>query len=184
MDPLLAAQVYNAKYSRLCSLPEELLLAILHHLKDDPVSLCCLAHVSRTLRRLAAMEIGWWTFRKFSINQQLQLRQLLRKDKTCDMCRDWRDWRDDYKLENKFNRQPFRYKFRPWAGRPRRNGPYCCAPCHTDHSIGQLTDRGSPGQCIGRRGGVQLCEHVSISWTTIERHILEWRKRKPSGPGS
>ncbi|KAI1799770.1 hypothetical protein F4811DRAFT_567764 [Daldinia bambusicola] len=183
MDPLLAAQVYNAKYNRLCSLPDELLLAILHYIDDDGKdrpTMYCLGHVSQKLRRLVALEHDWWRPWELPFHQQLQFRQRLRKDKTCDMCRNWRDWRDDFMYRNWAKPKPLRCKFRPWSDSSLAlHGPYRCVRCHTDHSIEQLTDWGNPWKSIGRRGAVQLCEHIWISWTTIEHHILKWRKREP-----
>ncbi|KAI1165941.1 hypothetical protein F5B18DRAFT_609249, partial [Nemania serpens] len=32
---------------------------------------------------------------------------------------------------------------------------------------------------MGRQGAVRLCEHVCISWITIEKHIIKWQRRKP-----
>lgn len=38
----------------------------------------------------------------------------------------------------------------------------------------------APRTCFGRQGRVKLCEHVSIPWAGIERHLLAWR---PWGAG-
>jgi hypothetical protein len=54
MDPLVAVQVYNRRYSALCQLPDELLLHILDYVVDDPVTLYCLRRVSRRFLYLIA----------------------------------------------------------------------------------------------------------------------------------
>jgi hypothetical protein len=54
MDLLVAAQVYNQRYSALCQLPDELLLHILDHVVHDPVTLYCLRRASRRFLYLIA----------------------------------------------------------------------------------------------------------------------------------
>jgi hypothetical protein len=59
MDPLVAAQVYNNRFSPLARLPEELLLLILESLSDDAPTLHCLRIVSRTFFRLTYQPRVW-----------------------------------------------------------------------------------------------------------------------------
>ncbi|MBE3048369.1 hypothetical protein IMZ48_38870 [Candidatus Bathyarchaeota archaeon] len=58
-----------------------------------------------------------------------------------------------------------------------------CDGCDTQHDTQSfsLYDRSSESgrSCLGRQGGVQLCEHVHVYWSDIEDHIASWRKRKP-----
>ncbi|KAI2629579.1 hypothetical protein GGR54DRAFT_635761 [Hypoxylon sp. NC1633] len=179
MDPLLAAQVYNVNYSPLCRLPDELLLLILGYLEvNDPVARYCISHVSKRLRRLV-VEYDWWQPWQLPLDLQQQLRQRLQKCRACDKCRLWRDYYDIFSSERMDRVKPLRCKFQPFSESSELYRPHYCRRCHTDHDIAQHIDVGSQVQCKGRRGSVQLCEHVRIYWITIECHIVKWQRRKP-----
>jgi hypothetical protein len=64
-----------------------------------------------------------------------------------------------------------------------------CAGCHLHHVEGAFSSNNrnpdkpdSERLCLGRQGAVRLCEHVAISWSTIEDHLDNWRsKQTPRG---
>ncbi|KAL2132339.1 hypothetical protein VTI74DRAFT_3943 [Chaetomium olivicolor] len=123
MDPQIAGQVYNRRYSCLYRLLDELLLSILHCLGDDLVSLLCLRHVSQRFRCLIS-EPCIWRYTPFPApqkyantedhyvmptDQRKQLQRHLQTDGMCDLCKLWCDvpvegfWK---KWEQSVNLQP------------------------------------------------------------------------------
>lgn len=180
LDPLIAARLQNDKHTPIFQLPEEVLLQIISHccVDDSIVTLYCLRRVSRKFRRLVYEPSIWkhmlvpqpvrdgpydteshW---KLPNKQRRQLEQHIRRDGLCTSC----------KLARL--RRPWRTcKF--YSETDRRL--YCdgCGILHDIHEFSPSNTR----QCLGRQGGVQICEHVHISWADIERHIAYWRRLKP-----
>lgn len=72
----------------------------------------------------------------------------------------------------------------PWCKFDSEAGPNLhCHGCGTHHDVQAFppytTTTEGGRQCLGRQGGMQLCEHVHIYWADIEHHITYWRKRMP-----
>ena len=205
-DPMIAAQVYNRRYSALCRLPDELLLLILRCLGEDPVALCCLRRVSGTFRRLlnepsfhvspafsrafiGNEEIGWL----LPVHQRGELRRRLQADGMCGSCKLWFDvpvkgWRNRciqfYNLGDSYN------DFCPCKfgeGSIRCFTPVHCGGCDLDHLSWAFsredarlpTSRDAERRCLGRQGRVQLCEHVGIPWSAVEDYIAARQQHKP-----
>jgi hypothetical protein len=59
MDPLVAARVYNTRYSPIYRLPKELLLDILDYIGKDLVTTYCLRRVSRRSFHLIGEPTTW-----------------------------------------------------------------------------------------------------------------------------
>lgn len=185
MDPLVAAEFYNIHFSPFGRLPDELMLLVLEHIGDDVVTLYCLRRVSRRFRYLIYDE----KFRQYThlpplsgrkdsyqedfflLSQESRKRfiQLLRRDGMCADCK-------------------ILYPHRLQA----EDRPCCqfgvglfsrryCHGCKRLHPAGFFNSSGQnlnivDRECLGRQGAVQLCEHVKISWASIEKHIISWRQ--------
>jgi hypothetical protein len=203
MDPLIAAQVWNAYHSPIGRLPEELLLEILHWLGEDIVALHCLRWASRTLRRLIYSHDIWsylklpawkrtydnldagdfWIFADERLRRQLQ--QHIHKDRMCEACLlhcDMSEGGDDIGVRL-LQTSPDSCRFTD-SGAYLWGLPLYCHGCGADHDVRQFSEaekqvEKAERQCLGRQGAVQLCEHVHIPWATIEAHISHWRQRKP-----
>lgn len=204
MDPLIAAQVYNNNYGPLCRLPDELLLRILHGLGDDILTLYCLRRVSRSFRRLINEPDIWKhmllplsdrfrytteAYWSLPVDLKKHLRQRLQSDGMCDRCKLWCDvpvngwFRQIIQASNlDVNRYrvygtcKFGFGFLPGSR------PHCdaCGSYQVSSSPSSSHQRHKrERRCLACEGAVQLCEHVHISWATIEAHITDWQQRKP-----
>ena len=203
MDPGIAGQVYNNNYSPIIRLPNELLLYILHCLGDDIIALLCLLLVSRIFRHLikepdiwiyvlaASLPYESWHSRNYLLclprDVRKQYRQRLYRDGMCNQCKLWcnvpiQGWEQR-------SRATYQCQFET-LGLPRQFGTlglprqlYCNA-CDSYHDELEFSKSNQnlnirERQCLGREGAVQLCEHVHISWATIEAHIADWQPRNP-----
>ncbi|KAI2468891.1 hypothetical protein F4781DRAFT_396231 [Annulohypoxylon bovei var. microspora] len=198
MDPWMAAQEYNNRYSLLARLPEEILLNILDSFDDnDVVSLCCLRRVSRTFRRII-FETRFWkrvasekrspfhhnveNDYHLTLYQANELKHLLQKDGMCLRCYMFCDapirgfFRrivhflcSDYDDRRVFKRH---CKFRSCTGSEKFC--YACNKYHDVLSFSQHEADSKTPNCLGHEGSVQLCEHVHIPWAKIEEHITRW----------
>lgn len=201
IDPLIAAQVYNQLFCPLTRLPEELLLSILDFLSDDVATLHCLQIVSRTFLRLLYYQSDIWKSAWY-VNYadpkrdkghslylhgllKLQFRRLLQRDGRCKNCKRWNDAYscryypfDDCKFQ----------QHRGHRGR-RAHGKLYCNPCGSCHYACQFSSANQYPQCelpqgrrcLGQQGSVQLCQHVHISWASIQAYIDEWRQQRKGG---
>ncbi|EHK16740.1 uncharacterized protein TRIVIDRAFT_65511 [Trichoderma virens Gv29-8] len=208
MDPLVAVQVYNYNSSPICRLPDELLLHIIHFLGDDILAMHCLRRVSWSFRRLinksdmmnplllqlsltyeSLSESSW----SLPANLREQLRQRLQRDGMCDECKLWCDvpvkgWLKQIiqasNLSNLNHNRAYwshcKFGFRSLRGRPQ------CDTCGNHQDVQASSSSSSKHhrgarerQCLGCQGAVQLCEHIHISWATIEAHLTDWQQRKP-----
>lgn len=205
MDPIVAAQVWNSKYSPLTRLPEEILLEILGHLEvdDDPVSLYCLRRTCRTFRRLTHEP----RFRKVMLPRSFKkgghrsenylelttieantLKQLLQKDGMCENCAVYCDG-----PVKGIRRKISHYWHSEWGPRRvfknncqflKRRGPSGhCPRCRLYHDMTLFSKKQEnhveTRKCLGREGAVQLCEHMHISWSQIEAHVNSRQPRSP-----
>ncbi|KAI0175504.1 hypothetical protein GGR52DRAFT_315187 [Hypoxylon sp. FL1284] len=176
LDPLIAAQVYNSNHSRLVRLPEELLLTIISHLRDDLVSTYCLRNVSRTFRRLVPSPTRYYILSSSGypilseamphlyVDEKAKLRTLLHADGMCNKCKLSSKLRRGYRRKSDLRpRQPIVCQFDK-LGDPEhywvschRNSVRASRPYQIDsHSL----DR---ARCVRREGTVPLYEHVNIS---------------------
>ena len=195
MDPLVAAQVYNNRFSPLARLPEELLLLILESLSDDAPTLHCLRIVSRTFFRLTYQpriwrhighsyppdvlpSMGMAVYLRSDMAGRLRL--LLERDGQCDNCRRWSE------AHPRVPGLPNRCKFRPFEFEKHcciYNSLYChaCGSLHNPYQFSSFyqQDGRQERQCLGHQGSVKLCEHVQIKWASIRGHITDWQQRKP-----
>ncbi|KAK0724241.1 hypothetical protein B0H67DRAFT_640814 [Lasiosphaeris hirsuta] len=178
MDPLIAARVYNQRYSYLDRLPDELLVQILVDChKSDSVALCCLAQVSRRLRDLIVAEFprsvpcvdggrGYLT----GGYDLAEFRKRLCRDKICADCRPFVGPVSKYLFAD-INCCEFRAisigQGLHCDSCDRNHHTSCFIP--SDQREGALKRR-----CIGRRGTVRLCDHMQISWDTIEAHVAKY----------
>ncbi|KAH9873029.1 hypothetical protein J1614_005425 [Plenodomus biglobosus] len=202
MDPLIATQAYNNRFCPLISrLPEELLLCVIDFLCDDVVALHSLRIVSRIFLRLLYGQSpiwkgSWYVLDVLSMRgnllylhgpPRLQFRRLLQRDGRCKNCTRWNDATEHALVDDcKFQQN---YRFRP--GGTRLSCLYrrlYCYACHTDHDICQFSSthqqslRPQPERrCLGQQGSVQLCEHVQITWASIQAHIDDWRQQQREG---
>ncbi|EFX04727.1 hypothetical protein CMQ_1655 [Grosmannia clavigera kw1407] len=74
-------------------------------------------------------------------------------------------------------RDPLPCKFASWS--PRRLECDICGGFQELRSFSLLNraeniDKGRQRQCLGCEGAVQLCEHVHLSWATIQDHITSY----------
>ena len=191
MDTLLAAQTYNDLHSPLARLPEELLLKIVGALGHDEVALRCVRRVSRTFRRIIPELITWDT-------PPWQFIRHLRRDGMCRRCLvvaeptlapGWLPWLARTlrtALPESTTAMPERGGccFGSWL----QPGALFCDTCgrwqhpHSFSHADRQADPPGPRTCLGRQGGVRLCEHVHIYWEDIEAHVLEWRRLRPGKP--
>jgi hypothetical protein len=195
MDLLVAAQVYNNRFSPLARLPEELLLLILESLSDDTPTLSCLRIVSRTFFRLTYQPPIWrdighayspeilpimGMFVVHRYEMAGRFRQLLERDGQCDNCRRWGE------AHPQAHCRLTRCKFRPFNFENlfcTYNCLYChaCSSLHNHHQFSSFyqQDGRQERQCLGHQGSVKLCEHVQINWASIMGYISDWQQRKP-----
>ncbi|KAF2108201.1 hypothetical protein BDV96DRAFT_284937 [Lophiotrema nucula] len=196
MDPLIATQVYNNRFCPLTGrLPEELILGMLDFLSDDAVALQCLRIVSRTFFRLLDYQSDFWrdewyrngprsldrtAFYLHNV-QRLQFRRLLQRDGRCDNCKRYNDRyaQTSFALFDhcKFQQRQF---YRPGTNSALYGTCYCDA-CYCLHDVCQFSSpwKYQPKRrCLGQQGSVQLCEHVQITWASIEAHIDGWRRQQ------
>lgn len=201
MDPLIAAQVYNAENTIAGRLPDELLIHILDLIGEDAVTLYCLRRVCRTFRRLVFEPRIWertrsdppmifdddeWSF-NLPFDEYELLQKRLRTDGMCSDCKLW----CDVPVEGRSRR---RAQARNLSGR-RCKVSLCkfrdsqfpllhCRPCGTHQDPLQFSpSEQKPGKrgrtCLGRQGAVQLCEHIRISWPEIEHYFIGWLRYRP-----
>ncbi|KAI1096028.1 hypothetical protein F5B19DRAFT_488648 [Rostrohypoxylon terebratum] len=204
MDPIIAAQVWNNKYSLLTRLPDEILLEILSYFEvyHDPVSLYCLRRTCRTFRRLmceprfgrimlprsARNGVRYFSENHMELTtmEANALKQLLQKDGMCEKCAVYCDG-----PVKGLRRRISHYWHSEWGpSRVFKNN--CkflkrgalsahCPHCRLYHNMALFSKwcekEGEARKCLGREGAVQLCEHVHISWSQIENHMNEWHPR-------
>ncbi|KAK3903767.1 hypothetical protein C8A05DRAFT_14273 [Staphylotrichum tortipilum] len=194
IDPLVAAQVYNARYSPLYRLPDELLLLILRRVGNNLVALYCVGQVSTKLRHMILrdrslpedMTIG----NTFMAPWDDSIRSRLQADGMCDECKLWcrvpiKGWAN--KLAQVLNRIDTKedrlHRFCRFGIRHYTLPQLHCGGCGFDHhdgafSLGQIRLGGNRRQCLGRRGAVRLCGHVTIAWGAVEAAIVAWKQSK------
>ncbi len=207
LDPLVATRIYDARYSPLYRLPDELLLLILHHVSKDAVALYCVGQVSTKLRymmiRDRSLRKHWvWEDSSDALSSEPaggSIRSRLQADGMCDECKLWcrvapvQGWPN--KLSQMLNCAGMHYArthrfcmFGAQAGQPYRH----CSGCGLDHPWGAF----EPGrarldgecQCLGRLGAVRLCGHVTIAWSSVESAVVAWKqqgigRRRRTGDG-
>ncbi len=175
MDPLVAASFHNQQCSRLCQLPDELLLTVMQQL--DLLTIQCLRRACRLFLRLYSSpefsnshnpgarnysySYGWLNpWQQPSVKQWPvdQLPPLLARDigRYCKDCRG------------------ARYS-RSWQKRAARltTETLHCSGCQFDHprAVFSASQRQSPNSasrvCIGHEGFVRVCQHRVIKWDEI-----------------
>lgn len=203
-DPMVAAQLYNDKHTPLSRIPDEILLQIIGYCidEDSVANLYCLRRVSKRLRRVLDEPTLWegipavrpttCAFNsernlRLSHDQRQKLRQRLQKDSMCNRCRAWSDLRaEDYPrlFIHGDILQAHSYWSRAFPSCKFDSGNYpgiYCDGCGADHDAASFRPpsmcSGPERVCLGRQGGVQLCEHIHVYWGDIESHITSWRKR-------
>jgi hypothetical protein len=165
MDPLISAQVYNHRFCPLSRLPEELLLCIVDFLCDDIVTLHCLRIVSRVFLRLlhdqsAVWKWQWYNTGRFGFidcpatypHDILKL-QFQQLLQRDGRCDNCRRWHDTHE------------------------------GCSWDVQIPLKDWHSSPSQRqdLGQQGTVQLCDHIQITWASIQTHIDNWQQQHRGG---
>ncbi|KAK3364345.1 hypothetical protein B0T25DRAFT_61510 [Lasiosphaeria hispida] len=186
-DPLVADTLYNATYSPLCRLPEEVLLRIMDLL--DPIGLQCLRRTSRLFLRLFCDDrfdhyhdltglvnrgiylpgppiFSPWVRSRRVLECMYPrtpgvapLHQLLQRDTASSICSACR--------ENREARQAWNRTLRV-SGASDTTSRHC-VPCGLHHPLAYFS---RIRRCIGRRGHVRLCEHQDcvITWDTVVRY--------------
>jgi hypothetical protein len=177
MDPIIAAGFHNLTCSRLCRLPEELLLDIMKRL--DMTTIQCLRRTSRLFLRLYSSPVFCNSYLEHD-DQRLQLEHhdhwheprrkrgdtwpgelqvLLDKDMAgyCEGCQK-------------------RRRLQSWMSKKTAlTGKYLhCSGCNIDHPVclfskSQRSARPKSRICIGREGHLRMCEHQTITWDKIIR---------------
>ena len=175
MDPLVAASFHNQQCSRLCRLPDELLLMVMQQL--DLLTIQCLRRACRLFLRLYSSpefssshnprerdysySHGWLNpWQEPCVKQWPveQLRPLLARD-ISRYCKDCRAARRN----------------RSWQKRTKRLTAETlhCSGCQLDHprALFSTSQRQSPNSalrvCIGHEGFVRICQHRVIKWDEI-----------------
>ncbi|KAI1076570.1 hypothetical protein F5B20DRAFT_594033 [Whalleya microplaca] len=181
MDPLVASMLHNQRCSRLCQLPDELLINITQRL--DPLSDNSLRHACRLFLRIySSPELSrnidgtwnekiyppvpwaWAGINSSTVGRKLAILQYRDIDKYCTSCR----------LELLEPRWTTNYSI--------LNTEYLhCSACHVDHPVGlfskeQRTRPPKYRMCIGHEGYIRICEHKAFKWAGIET-IVNWLKR-------
>ncbi|KAK0733020.1 hypothetical protein B0T26DRAFT_669476 [Lasiosphaeria miniovina] len=184
-DPLIADTLYNAIYSPLCWLSDEVLLRIMKHL--DPVGLQCLRRTSRLFLcrfsdeqfqkfhdhngRESTDLVGPTIFFPWAKPRRLHgityrptpgatsLHQLIKKDtasSVCSACQRTREARYEWQRTLQIKRTGDS----AWRH---------CKPCGMDHPPAHFLRL---RQCIGRLGQVRLCAHRDcvVNWDTVVRY--------------
>ncbi|KAK3352285.1 hypothetical protein B0T25DRAFT_181378 [Lasiosphaeria hispida] len=197
MDPLIAAQVYNRDCSPIYRLPTEVLLSVLDYcmVSGDPLAIECLCRVSRRFRLLIKHyhpKSNPFRFamggadRDTYLERRLEFTRRIQKDGLCATCTLHRKAplgiTDRVRL-SLFRECEFGSGF-GWGLRV-RSKPHCddCDAHHHPAAFAAPNQGNSKRrrQCLGRQGSVRLCDHVSIYWDVIERHITDWRQRRSPG---
>lgn len=196
MDPMIAASVYNNHYSPLTSLPEPILERLLTAcIGTDAVSAHCLGRVCRKLRHLIHSPRIWTSVMHSDVayaddGSDLlgkaieRLRRCIQRDGMCRACKPW------FALPAEVFTKWFN-NMSSLEGRDRPNPViHCkfdseteptihCGDCGTHHDMQAFSpyyhDMEWRPRCLGRQGGVQLCEHKHVFWVDIENHINHWR---------
>jgi hypothetical protein len=109
----------------------------------------------------------------------------------CDDCKLWCDGPvkgESMRLIQSLNRglnpsvdQNLLCKFDGWYPQYYGDRLYCHG-CHRKHPVKafpHVTLGDAPRLCFVHQGIVRLCEHVGISWSTVEEHLRTWQKRAP-----
>lgn len=198
MDPMIAARVYNDNHSPLARLPQPILQNIIEACIDiDVVSVHCLLRVCQRLRRIIHSPPIW----EFSVHPDItwaddgsdlpreekeRLRRYIQMDFLCAPCKLWFDlpaevytgWFKDLCRSEDRDRPPptlhcnFDSETFPTVH---------CEDCGTHHENLAFSplyrDTAWRPRCLGRQGGVQLCEHKHVFWVDIENHISHWRSQ-------
>jgi len=186
-DPLVADALYNVQYSRLCGLPEKVLLRIMEQL--DPIGVQCLRRTSRLFLRLFCDEqFGQYHYHDLTRPNCTNLtgppvyfpwvrscrvlecmyprtpgitplHQLLEQDTISSICSTCK--------ENRAARQAWNRTLR--IKRTTDTAWRYCIPCGLDHPPAYFS---RIRRCIGRLGHVRLCEHEDcvISWDKVIKY--------------
>jgi hypothetical protein len=184
---------------RLSSLPEELLVLIIEAIRDadDAVAMHCLRCVSGKFMRLTeplwVWKPSWYLcsirnrprdgrFWMLKWHYREQLESLLLMDGMCQPCAEWTEAHKDPDSR----RCPFRSPGHDARGIPTETSRLYCNACDAYHDSQQfspanLHDSGSR-ICLGQQGSVKLCEHVHITWASIQAHIETWRRKHMEDP--
>lgn len=133
---------------------------------------------SRTFFRLVKVEPPYC----HSTSVRQPLGRLLKKDGRCNNCQ---RWNDANKYVDRWPRdRPCQFGLQLEAD----GGRLYCNACDTDHEAcrfpfadQQPSRHARHRRCLGQLGSVQLCEHVHISWVSIQAHIDGWRQQHPGG---
>ena len=164
MDPLVAAAFHNLNCSRLCSLPEELLLRIMIILNLPGVQ--CLRRSTRLFLRLYSSS----EFNRFYVTSGATLGQPFRpwrytlpstlpSDRDFEgYCQSCREIRTDKTWNDKMSQLTKQYLH--------------CSGCERDHpaylfSMAQRNGLSSNRVCIGRQGTVRYCHHNVVEWRKV-----------------
>lgn len=209
MDPLIAAQVYNNRHCALTSLPQEILLHIIHNIEEDVPTLHSLQRTSRTFRRIITETANWTHMKDPFIgylpasgtkypyalpeHERDELAHRLRKDGMCDECRSAMErplvgwftrllmWWLDKRIRGLPRQSRGMCRFGSWMG-PKK---LWCDACWREQDVHSfpVNSRGhvywGTRLCLGWQGGVQLCEHVHIYWADIAAHVAKWQISNP-----
>lgn len=61
-----------------------------------------------------------------------------------------------------------------------------CSGCNVHHVRGAFSwisgahwEHGAERRCVAHQGAVKVCDHVGITWRTVDKHIAIWEKYKP-----
>ncbi|KAM5379380.1 hypothetical protein ACJZ2D_004078 [Fusarium nematophilum] len=194
LNPAVAAALHNANQSRIYSLPDELFVAILSSVADDPASFFCLRQVSYRFRRI----VDDYEFREHPFTMYPKCSSCSGKKvkhdrrRPCFAClghntgpygqlpglfKDIKSRlrRDLYCKECQHSIQerendgiPTSCKFAP---RDENDWLYCSG-CAMDHPSAAFSpaqrEQGSRRTCVGMQGHVRLCQHKVISWADVQ----------------
>ncbi|VUC28273.1 unnamed protein product [Clonostachys rosea] len=176
MDPLMAAASHNLTCSRLCQLPDDILIGIMKLL--DPLDMQCLRRACRLFLRLYCdptfveshdiegfwshpSEHQFWLSPDSSYWPKLSgpalISRLVRDVQgLCGTCRSMRAKSD-------------------WASRTEKliSESLYCSGCKKHHPLALF----SPDQrrevddriCFGREGHIRLCDHKVVTWETVSK---------------
>lgn len=164
MDPLVAAAFHNLNCSRLCRLPEELLLSIMIILDLPDVQ--CLRRSTRLFLRLYSSS----EFNRFHVTSGATLGRPFRPwryplPSTLPPARDFEGYcqscpeiRTDRTWNDKMSQLTKQYLH--------------CSGCERDHpaylfSMAQRNGLPSNRVCIGRQGTVRYCHHNVVEWRKV-----------------
>lgn len=198
VEPLGVLELHNYQYSPLYRLPEELLVGIILHLRDDVLAPFCLRRVSRLLRRLVLrtlvashrretwlhpglvfpgiLSLGHFSF--WDLRYQYEKLKAFR-------CQHHEDLRARLRKDQLCARCLKFSDHRPsvWTGckfgvtfLPPEH--HLCGGCLSWHpaqafSTSELMKLRGDAVCVGREGAVRLCEHKVISWADVESRVAQ-----------